>query len=552
MDATSNLNLPFIMAAQAQKHVTHNKGLRALDAIVQLMTLDKDLNTPPSSPAEGARYIVAASPTGAWAGQHGKVAAYQDGAWAFYIPREGWLAWVADEDALYVHTGSAWTAFGGGVLSNVVDDTSPQLGGDLDTNGHAIAFDDGTGICDDIGNELVTFHKAASAVNQIGFTNAATGAAPQISAEGGDGNIDLTLAGKGSGHPKAALFGVNATADTTTRLAVSAAASLFNHEGNGHLHKINKNAGSDTASLLFQTGFSGRAEMGTTGDDNFHFKVSADGSTWREAIAIDRFTGVVSLPLTPRREVLTANRTYYVRTDGNNGNSGLANTSGGAFLTIQRAIDVAAALDLSIYDVTISAGAGTFTGASVLRKLTGTGSVTINGAGATTIISTTSATCFTGTGVQNWQLSNMRLTAATAGHGILGLAAAYIKFSGIEFGAVASGHSHINASQGSIVEATGNYTIAGGASAHMQVLWSGQIVVSGKTVTLTGTPAFGTAFALGSRIGKIEANGNTYSGSATGTRYTADLNALLYTKGGGANYFPGNAAGAVATGGQYN
>src|SRR5215470_3414221 len=90
MDATSNLNLPFIMAAQAQKHVTHNEALRALDAVVQLMVLDKDLAAPPGSPTEGARYIVAASPTGAWAGQAGRIAARQDGAWAFYAPQEGW------------------------------------------------------------------------------------------------------------------------------------------------------------------------------------------------------------------------------------------------------------------------------------------------------------------------------------------------------------------------------------------------------------------------------------------------------------------------------
>lgn len=146
----------------------------------------------------------------------------------------------------------------------------------------------------------------------------------------------------------------------------------------------------------------------------------------------------------------------------------------------------------------------------------------------------------------------MRLTAATAGHGILGLAASHIKFSGIEFGAVTSGYSHINASQGSIIEATGNYAIAGGGSAHMQVHWAGHIEVSGKTVTITGTPAFNTAFALGSRIGTIDAPGNTYSGPATGTRYTADLSAVLFTNGGGANYFPGNVAGSVATGAQYN
>ncbi len=181
----------------------------------------------------------------------------------------------------------------------------PQLGGDLDANGHNIGFDNGTGITDDAGNEQIVFHKTASAVNQVGVTNAATGNAPQIAAEGGDTNIDLTLAGKGTGHPKAALFGVNAGADTTTRFAVAAAASLFNHAGAGHQHKINKNAAGDTASLLFQTGFSGRAEMGTTGDDDFHFKVSADGSAWNEAIVVDRSTGRVSLPATPELATLT-------------------------------------------------------------------------------------------------------------------------------------------------------------------------------------------------------------------------------------------------------
>ena len=305
MDATSNLNLPFIMAAQAQKHVTHNESLRALDALVQLMVLDKDLSAPPGSPAEGARYIVASSPTGAWSGQAGSIAAYQDAAWAFYPPREGWAAWVADEDQLYVWGGTAWGELdGAGGIGSLVEDTTPQLGGDLDANGHGIGFDSGTGITDDAGNEQLVFHKAASAVNQMGITNAATGGAPQIAAEGGDANIDLVLAGKGSGHPKAAVFGVNASADATTRLAVSAAASLFNHAGSGHQHKINKNAAGDTASLIYQTNFSGRAEMGTTGDDDFHFKVSPDGSSWKEAILIDKSTGMVRLPSTVETIVL--------------------------------------------------------------------------------------------------------------------------------------------------------------------------------------------------------------------------------------------------------
>ena len=201
MDTTSNLGLPFIAAAQAQKHVTHNEALRALDAVVQLMVLDNDLSAPPGAPPEGARYIVAAGASGAWTGQEGQIAAFQDGAWAFYSPREEWLAWVADEAAAYVWTGSAWSTLGagGGGISDLVEDASPQLGGDLDANGFDISFADGSGILDDSGNGQLVFRKIAGAVNQIAVRNAATGTAPRIAAEGADSNIGLDIAAKGSG-----------------------------------------------------------------------------------------------------------------------------------------------------------------------------------------------------------------------------------------------------------------------------------------------------------------------------------------------------------------
>lgn len=90
------------------------------------------------------------------------------------------------------------------------------------------------------------------------------------------------------------MLGVNATADATNKLAVSSSAVLFNNIGNGIQIKLNKNANTDTASFLYQTGFSGRAEIGLTGDDNFHFKVSPDGSAWYDAFDIDRNTGNVT------------------------------------------------------------------------------------------------------------------------------------------------------------------------------------------------------------------------------------------------------------------
>lgn len=79
--------------------------------------------------------------------------------------------------------------------------------------------------------------------------------------------------------------GIGTSSDPVNKLAVSADATLLNHDGNGHQLKINKNVAGDTASLLFQTGFSGRAEMGTAGSDAFTFKLSPDGSTWSTGLS---------------------------------------------------------------------------------------------------------------------------------------------------------------------------------------------------------------------------------------------------------------------------
>jgi len=83
--------------------------------------------------------------------------------------------------------------------SDLVDDTSPQLGGDLDTNSFNIAFDDAHGINDENGNEQIVFQTTSSAVNQIDITNAATSGSPSIQATGGDSNINLKVGPKGTG-----------------------------------------------------------------------------------------------------------------------------------------------------------------------------------------------------------------------------------------------------------------------------------------------------------------------------------------------------------------
>ena len=214
-ETTPNLRLPYIMAAQAQKHVTHNEAIRALDAIVHLSVVDRDLTSPPPSPTNGDRYIVAASATDEWEDQDRNIAAYQDGAWTFYAPHTGWIAWIADENTLLAWDGENW------------------------------------------------------------------------------------IPGTASINPTP-LVGVNTTADSTNRLAVKSDAALFNHDdvtpGSGDMRvKINKDGSGDTASLLFQTAASGRAEIGTAGDDKLAFKVSSDGASWSQPLTIDHATGNIGI-----------------------------------------------------------------------------------------------------------------------------------------------------------------------------------------------------------------------------------------------------------------
>lgn len=91
-------------------------------------------------------------------------------------------------------------------------------------------------------------------------------------------------------------LGVGTSADAVNRLSVSSEATLLNHNGAGHQLKINKAEAPDTASLLFQSGFAGHAEMGLSGSTDFSIKISDDGSSWAEALRIDATTARPHMP----------------------------------------------------------------------------------------------------------------------------------------------------------------------------------------------------------------------------------------------------------------
>ena len=158
MSETLLLALPLLEASQAQKHVTHNEALLKLDVLSQLAVISRNLTAPPANPMDSDRYLVAAAATGGWAGQSGKVAVRQSGAWVFYAPKNGWKLWVEAEQALVIYNGSAWIAQGGGVPDGdkgditvsgsgatwTVDNSAintAKLGGDITAAGKALLDD---------------------------------------------------------------------------------------------------------------------------------------------------------------------------------------------------------------------------------------------------------------------------------------------------------------------------------------------------------------------------------------------------------------------------
>lgn len=259
------------------------------------------------------------------------------------------------------------------------------------------------------------------------------------------------------------------------------------------------------------------------------------------------------LPLS-NRERLSAVRTYYVRTDGDDANNGLANTSGGAFKTIQKAIDtVYQKIDGNGYNVTISVGAGTFTGANKLvgRALLAGGSLTISGAGATTIISTTNADCFDLSFGTVLTVSNMKVQTTTAGSCFdVNDNSALTVGAGMEFGACAT--THLNCGTNCSIALTANYTISGGAGdSHWHAPGPGGLISCGTiTITLTGTPNFGAYF-CGTAQGVVTCPNVTFSGAATGVRYVSHYGGGIHAGGTDNSFLPGDAAGRADAGGWY-
>ena len=351
MAQTTNLQLPYLAANQAQKHVTVNEAFRDLDAIVQLSVKSAALASPPGAPADGDRWIVGPAPTGAWVGRAGNIAAWQDGAWAFYPPREGWVAWnEAVPQALVWRVGtSTWvplvsTEFTDAAFA-LVDDVDPTKRALFDLSGLSTAvtrilslpnsagtlallsgtqtfsgqttfssvtvtvgtstgpatYGIGTGATLNGNTKTVNIGTSgvsgSNTVVNIGSTVAGAGGQMVINSPTVTFAASVAAIGAAAANISALYLGLGGgTADATNRLSLNAPASLFNHAGAGHEATINKAAAANDASQAFKTGFSTRALVGLLGSDDFTVKVSNNGSTFNNALVADAATGRVALP----------------------------------------------------------------------------------------------------------------------------------------------------------------------------------------------------------------------------------------------------------------
>ena len=117
-----------------------------------------------------------------------------------------------------------------------------------------------------------------------------------------DGAAWTEATGSGAMPGSVAQLGINDTASAPNLLTVRSNAALFNAVavaggGTGDIRlQISKEASAKTASLVFSDAFSGRAEFGLIGSDAFKLKVSNDGSTFVEALAIDQSSGNATFP----------------------------------------------------------------------------------------------------------------------------------------------------------------------------------------------------------------------------------------------------------------
>lgn len=470
-----------------------------------------------------------------------------------------YFVWVAvSSGASTAYSGSALITISGSKISHTVSGVSPgtytSANLTVDDYGHLTAVSNGTSASSTGAPSDTPFLVSGSV--SAGVTNAKqlVGGSYIVLTESGS-----TIIVASDCIPLSEISGSGVMSDTTGSIVkhnysgvVSGSANVVHFDKYGHI-----DSGSIVPFAVSSSFVAGQALQtydGTTGlFTTVNLPLTAGSVAGYSLGGYDASSGsFVMVPSSSGgRELLTSARTYYVRTDGNDSNTGLVNSAGGAFLTIQKAVDVSAALDCSIYNITIQVADGTYAASGVIscKNILGAGEVTIQGNNSTpanVVIDSGFAKTTPGTKyiVKDLKLqkSSSSITQALAASG-----GAILDYGNLVFG---TGYTtHISCGTYASITCIGNYAISGAASYHLYSSGYATISMGGKTVTISGTPAF-TAFCISSSKATIVAVTITWSGSATGQRFVVNIDGLINTGGGGANYFPGNSAGD-STGGTY-
>lgn len=256
------------------------------------------------------------------------------------------------------------------------------------------------------------------------------------------------------------------------------------------------------------------------------------------------------------REVLTANRDYYISPTGSDSNNGLSPTS--PFLTPQKFADVAGTLDRGIYTVTGNFAAGTYniaanavgqTPALFLTPKDGVGDGEIIYKGNT---SNPETVIFTGTnsdgiiqayGLSKWHIfEGLKFTNTNNGHIFNAQYGSKIGYRRCDFGSVGSGWHIVSANFGIVSNRNTPSKITGGSSGFFLLFSNGNAEYVNATLTIQNNPTWGSAFAFVQNASTLNFYNASVSGSSTGKKYTIFTSSSILSSGSG-NNLPGNQSG---------
>ena len=109
VQTTPRCGLPYLVAGQAQKELTHNEALILIDALAGASAVSIGVNVPPVAASPGQCWIVGASPQGAWADHAEALACWTEGGWRFVTARQGMHVWVEDRQLWAIRDAAGWT-----------------------------------------------------------------------------------------------------------------------------------------------------------------------------------------------------------------------------------------------------------------------------------------------------------------------------------------------------------------------------------------------------------------------------------------------------------